>query len=285
MALNLIQKSNLFGKPLTLWRQRNNNQRSFMELSNHVAIVTGGASGLGRASIELFSKAGASVAIFDMNEEAGQALASELGDKAIFCAVNIADEDSIIAAIEKVMDAFGAIHICINCAGRGGGATKTLSKKGPFPMDLFRDVININLVGTFNVITLVAEKMAMNEPNDKGERGVIINTSSIAAYEGQRGQVAYAASKGALVSLTLPVARDLAYYGIRMTTIAPGLCETPLLGALPAEVKEGLAKDVQFPKRLAEAEEFASLTEHIISNPYINGETIRLDGGLRMPAG
>ena len=256
-----------------------------MDLENHVAIVTGGASGLGRASVELFAKAGAKVAIFDMNEEAGSALAADLGEQAIFCSVNIADENSIVSAVDEVIKNFGAIHICINCAGRGGGATKTLSKKGPFPMDLFRDVININLVGTFNVITLVAEKMALNEPNAKGERGVIINTSSIAAYEGQRGQVAYAASKGALVSLTLPVARDLAYYGIRIVTIAPGLCETPLLGGLPAEVKEGLAKDVQFPKRLAEPEEFASMVGEIVANAYVNGETIRLDGGLRMGPG
>ena len=256
-----------------------------MELTNHVAIVTGGASGLGRATVELFAKAGGKVVIFDMNEEAGSALAIELGDGAIFCPVNIASEDSIAAAVDKVMNTFGTIHICVNCAGRGGGATKTLSKKGPFPMDLFRDVININLVGTFNVITLVAEKMAKNEPNANGERGVIINTSSIAAYEGQRGQVAYAASKGALVSLTLPIARDLAYYGIRILTIAPGLCETPLLGALPADVKEALAKEVQFPRRLANAGEFASLAEHIVNNPYLNGETIRLDGGLRMGPG
>ncbi len=256
-----------------------------MELSNRVAIVTGGASGLGRACVELFSKAGASVAIFDLNEEAGRGLANELGEKAMFCPVNIADEESIIAAVDEVIETFGAIHVCINCAGRGGGATKTLSKKGPFPMELFRDVININLVGTFNVITLVSEKMAMNEANEGGERGVIINTSSIAAYEGQRGQVAYASSKGALVSMTLPIARDLAYYGIRNVTIAPGLCETPLLGGLAEDVKEGLCKDVQFPKRHADPTEFAALAEHIVTNAYINGETIRLDGGLRMGQG
>ena len=152
-------------------------------------------------------------------------------------------------------------------------------------MDLFKDVININLVGTFNVISLVAEKMAENEVNAKDERGVIINTSSVAAYEGQRGQVAYAASKGGLVSLTLPIARDLAYYGIRIVTVAPGLCETPLLGALPEEVKADLANEVLFPKRLADADEFATLAEHIINNAYINGETIRFDGGLRMGPG
>jgi len=253
-----------------------------MEVTNQVAIVTGGASGLGKATVELFAKAGARVAIFDLNEEAGSALAKELGDKALFCLVNIADEDSVSAAIDAVMQAFGAIHICVNCAGRGGGATKTLGKKGLFPLDLFRDVININLIGTFSVLTRVAEKMAKNEPNENGERGVIINTSSVAAYEGQRGQVAYAASKGALVSLTLPIARDLAYYGIRIVTIAPGLCETPLLDGLAAELKEGLVKDVQFPKRLADPGEFAALAEHIINNPYI---TIQLDGGLRMGPG
>jgi 3-hydroxyacyl-CoA dehydrogenase / 3-hydroxy-2-methylbutyryl-CoA dehydrogenase len=282
--LNLIQKTNLVEK-LPSIQQHYNNLGKIMELTNHVAIVTGGASGLGRATVELFAKAGARVAIFDLDEENGAALAKALGDKAIFCPVNIADEDAVATAIDAVMQAFGAIHICVNCAGRGGGATKTVSKKGAFPMELFRDVININLVGTFSVLSRAAELMAENEPNENGERGVIINTASIAAYEGQRGQVAYAASKGALVSITLPIARDLAYYGIRIATIAPGLCETPLLGGLPPEVKEGLCKDVQFPKRLADTGEFAALAEHIVNNPYINGETIRLDGGLRMGAG
>ena len=253
-----------------------------MQLKNKVAIVTGGASGLGRATAEKFLSAGARVAIFDLNEEQGTALVRDLGDSAIFCHVNIADDDAIAAGIERVMQEFGAIHICVNCAGRGGGATKTLGKGGRFPMKLFRDVININLVGTFSVLSQASEKMAANEPGEDGERGVIINTASIAAYEGQRGQVAYSASKGGLISITLPIARDLAYYGIRIVTVAPGVFETPILGGISAEVKQGLARDIPFPSRLGQPAEFAKLAQHVVENPYINGETIRLDGALRM---
>jgi NAD(P)-dependent dehydrogenase (short-subunit alcohol dehydrogenase family) len=253
-----------------------------MQLKDRVAVVTGGASGLGRATVERLFAQGAKVAIFDLNAEQGAALAQTLGDGAMACTVNVADDDSIAAGIDAAMQQFGAIHICVNCAGRGGGATKTLGKGGRFPMKLFRDVININLVGTFSVLSQAAEKMAANEPGPDGERGVIINTASIAAYEGQRGQVAYAASKGGLVSLTLPVARDLAYYGIRIVTIAPGVFETPILGSMSAEVKQGLASDIPFPARLGEAGEFAALAQHIIENSYLNGETIRLDAALRM---
>lgn len=253
-----------------------------MQLKDKVAIVTGGASGLGRATVESLFAQGARVAIFDLNEEQGRSLAQTLGAGAMACTVNVADDESIAAAIDQVMRQFGAIHICVNCAGRGGGATKTLGKGGRFPMKLFRDVININLVGTFSVLTQAAEKMAANEPGADGERGVIINTASIAAYEGQRGQVAYAASKGGLVSLTLPVARDLAYYGIRIVTIAPGVFETPILGGMSADVKQGLASDIPFPARLGDAGEFAALARHIVENVYLNGETIRLDAALRM---
>ncbi len=253
-----------------------------MNLKNKVAIVTGGASGLGRATVETFAKRGCSVAIFDLNVDAGNELAAELGAQVTFCEVDVADDDSITAGIEAVMKAFGAIHVCVNCAGRGGGATKTMSRKGAFPMDLFRDVININLIGTFCVLSQAAEKMAENQPDDNGERGVIINTASIAAFEGQKGQVAYAASKSGLVGITLPIARDLAYYGIRIATIAPGLFETPILKGLSPEVKEGLAKDIPNPSRLGDVSEFAALAEHIVNNRYINGETIRLDAALRM---
>jgi 3-hydroxyacyl-CoA dehydrogenase/3-hydroxy-2-methylbutyryl-CoA dehydrogenase len=253
-----------------------------MELQNKVAVVTGGASGLGRATVERFAGRGASVAIFDLNEEAGVDLASELGSQVMFCRVNVAEDDSVASGIDAVMKKFGAIHISVNCAGRGGGATKTVSRKGAFPMELFRDVININLVGTFSVLSQAAEKMAENEPDENGERGVIVNTASIAAFEGQKGQVAYAASKGGLVGITLPIARDLAYYGIRIATIAPGLFETPILKGLSDEVKEGLAKDIPNPSRLGDATEFAALAEHIVNNRYINGETIRLDAALRM---
>lgn len=253
-----------------------------MNLSNKVAIVTGGASGLGEGVVRHFYNEGAKVVIFDRNEELGNGLANELGEDVIFCSVDVADDDSVSAGIEKAMDTFGAIHLCINCAGRSSGATKTLSRKGRFPMALYRDVININLVGTFNVLSHAAEKMALNEPDEQGERGIVINTASIAAFEGQPGQVAYAASKGGIVGMTLPIARDLAYYGIRVVTIAPGLCETPILKGVSPEVKEGLAKAIPFPKRLAEPSEFASLAAHIVENGYINGETIRFDGGLRL---
>jgi 3-hydroxyacyl-CoA dehydrogenase/3-hydroxy-2-methylbutyryl-CoA dehydrogenase len=253
-----------------------------MDLKNKVAVVTGGASGLGGATVKKFVAGGAKVAIFDLNREKGESLAEQLGDSAIFCEVNVADDESIAAGIAKTMDSFGAIHICMNCAGRGGGATKTLGRTGRFPMELFRDVININLVGTFSVLTQAAEKMADNEPNDEGERGVIINTASIAAFEGQKGQVAYAASKGGLVSLTLPIARDLAFYGIRIVTIAPGVFETPILEGISDEAKQVLAEGIPNPKRLGDVGEFAALAEHIVNNSYINGETIRLDAALRM---
>lgn len=253
-----------------------------MNLKDKVAIVTGGASGLGRATVERFARSGAHVGIFDLNEEAGEALARQLGDQGLFCQVNVAEDDSVAAGIEAVMERFGAIHICVNCAGRGGGATKTMSRKGRFPMELFRDVININLIGTFSVLSQAVEKIVQNEPDENGERGVIINTASIAAFEGQKGQVAYAASKGGLVSITLPIARDLAYYGIRIATIAPGLFDTPILKGLSQEVKDGLAGDIPNPSRLGDVREFAELVEHIVNNPYINGETIRLDAGLRM---
>jgi NAD(P)-dependent dehydrogenase (short-subunit alcohol dehydrogenase family) len=253
-----------------------------MQLRDKVAVVTGGASGLGRATVERFVAAGARVAIFDLNAEQGQRLAVELGQGAISCVVNVADDEAIAAGIETVMREFGAIHICVNSAGRGGGATKTLGKAGRFPMKLFRDVININLVGTFSVLSQVAERMAQNPPGDDGERGVIINTASIAAFEGQRGQVAYCASKGGVVSMTLPIARDLAFYGIRIVTIAPGVFETPILGSMTPEVKQGLARDIPFPARLGEAAEYAKLAQHIVENGYINGETIRLDAALRM---
>lgn len=253
-----------------------------MQLKNKVAIVTGGASGLGRAAVEMLHAAGARVAIFDISQDQGEALAQELGDDAMACTVNIADDDAIAAGIAAVMAQFGAIHLCVNCAGRGGGATKTLGRAGRFPMQLFRDVININLIGTFSVLSQAAEMMAKNEPDVNGERGVIVNAASIAAYEGQRGQVAYSASKGGMISLTLPIARDLAYYGIRIMTIAPGVFDTPILKGITPEVKQGLARDIPFPPRLGNPVEFAALVKHIAENPYLNGETIRLDAALRM---
>lgn len=253
-----------------------------MQLENKVAIVTGGASGLGRAAVEMLHAAGARVAIFDISQDQGEALAQELGDDVMACTVNIADDDAIAAGIAGVMGRFGTIHLCVNCAGRGGGATKTLGKSGRFPMQLFRDVININLIGTFSVLSQAAEMMAKNDPDENGERGLIVNAASIAAYEGQRGQVAYSASKGGMISLTLPIARDLAYYGIRIMTIAPGVFDTPILKGITPEVKQRLASDIPFPPRLGDPVEFAALVKHIAENPYLNGETIRLDAALRM---
>ena len=253
-----------------------------MDCRDRTAIVTGGASGLGRASAEALAGKGANVAIFDRDREKGEALAKQLGSSSMFCEVDVADDDAIGAGIDAAMEAFGAIHICVNCAGRGGGATKTLGRSGRFPMDLFREVIGINLVGTFSVLSQAAEKMAANEPDENGDRGVIVNTSSIAAYDGQKGQVAYSASKAGLVGITLPIARDLAFYGIRMVTIAPGVMDTPILQGLPEQAREALEKSIPHPSRLGAPGEFAALVGHIVENPYINGETIRLDGALRM---
>ncbi len=253
-----------------------------MNLKNRIAVITGGASGLGRATAEAFVSAGAKVAIFDLDEDKGASLSESLGEAAIFCDVNIADDATIEAGMEQAMEAFGAVHVCVNCAGRGGGATKTLGRSGRFPMELFRDVINTNLVGTFSVLTRAAEKMSLNEPDENGDRGVIVNTASIAAYEGQKGQAAYAASKGGIVSLTLPVARDLAYFGIRVVTVAPGIFDTPILQGISDEVRDSLASSIPHPGRLGDVNDFSALVQHIVTNPYINGETIRLDGGLRM---
>jgi len=253
-----------------------------MELRNKVAVITGGASGIGRATAEKFAAMGAKVAIFDMNEEAGNALAKQLGDAAIFCAVNVTDEASAQKGIEQTMAAFGAIHICINCAGVGN-AIKTVSKKGAFPLADFNRIIQINLVGTFNVLRLAAEQMAKNERADEfSDRGVIINIASVAAFDGQIGQAAYSASKGGVVGMTLPIARDLADYAIRVNTIAPGLIHTPLLASLPDNVRDSLSNTVLYPKRLGKPEEIAHLAASIVENGYINGECIRMDGGIRM---
>ncbi len=252
-----------------------------MQLKNSVAIVTGGASGLGRGTVEKFVAEGGKVAIFDLNETAGAEIAAALGNAVIFCKVDVTDEASVQQAIDKTMATFGAIHICVNCAGIGN-AIKTYGKKGPFPLAEFNKVIQINLVGSFNVLRLAAEQMAKNELMEGQERGVIINIASVAAYEGQIGQAAYSASKGGITSMTLPIARDLADYGIRVNTIAPGLIETPLLGALPENVRESLAQSVLYPKRLGKPAEIAHLAASIVENSYINGECIRMDGGIRM---
>ena len=252
-----------------------------MDIKDKVAVITGGASGLGEATVRTLVEKGARCAIFDLNEEKGDALARDLGDSVIFQKVNVADEDSAKAGIAATMDAFGAIHICCNYAGLGN-AIKTVGKDGPFPLDKFKFVIEVNLIGTFNVLRLAAGQMANNDPDAGGERGVIINTASIAAYDGQMGQAAYASSKAGVVGLTLPVARDLAKLGIRVMAIAPGIFDTPMMKGMTDEVREPLIRMVQNPKRFGDPEEYAALALHIITNGYLNGEVIRIDGALRM---
>jgi NAD(P)-dependent dehydrogenase (short-subunit alcohol dehydrogenase family) len=253
-----------------------------MEISGKTAVITGGASGLGEATVRRLARMGANVAIFDLNAERGNAIAAELGDSVLFQSVNVTSEESVAAAIAATMERFGAIHICCNYAGIGN-AMKTLGKQGVFPLAEFNKVIQINLVGTFNTLRLAAEQMARNEPvNADGVRGVIINTASVAAYEGQIGQAAYSASKGGIVGMTLPIARDLASYGIRVNSIVPGLIKTPLFLGLPEPAVKALSQSVLFPQRLGDPDEIAHLAIAIIENDYINGECIRMDGGIRM---
>jgi len=253
-----------------------------MDIRDKTAIVTGGASGLGRATVERYVADGAKVAVFDLNENAGQTLAQELGAAAIFCKVNVAEENEVQAAIDLTVATFGEIHIVSNYAGIGK-AGKTFGKNGPYPLQDYMTVVMVNQVGTFNVCRLAAAKMANNTPvNEDGVRGVIINTASVAAYEGQVGQVAYSATKGAIVGMTLPMARDLASYGIRVVTIAPGLIHTPLFEALDEKVYKSLEASTVFPHRLGKPSEIASLAAHIVANDYINGEVIRMDAAIRM---
>lgn len=253
-----------------------------MDIKGKVAVITGGASGLGEATARRLNEMGAKVAIFDLQEDKGKALAEELGDGVIFQKVNVVEEDSVKAAIAATMDAFGAIHICCNYAGIGN-AIKTVGKDGPFPLDKFKLIIDVNLIGTFNVLRLAAAEMQKNEPyNEFGGRGCIINTASVAAYEGQIGQAAYSASKGGIVGMTLPIARDLSTIGIRCNTIVPGLIHTPLFQGAPDNVIEALSAQVLYPKRLGKPEEIAHVAIMLIENEYMNGECVRMDGGIRM---
>lgn len=252
-----------------------------MDLNNKVVIVTGGASGLGLVTCQQLARQGAKIAAFDLNEEAGQALVEELKGQAIFAKVDVTDAASVEAGIAQAVKAFGTIHVCINCAGVAPGG-KTVGRNGALPLEKFSQVININLIGTFNVLRLAAEQMAKNEPGSDGERGVIINTASVAAFDGQMGQSAYAASKAGVVGMTLPIARDLAKLGIRIMTIAPGIFDTPMMKGMTDEVRDPLIEMVQNPKRFGEPEEYAALAAHIISNNYLNGDVIRLDGAIRM---
>jgi NAD(P)-dependent dehydrogenase (short-subunit alcohol dehydrogenase family) len=253
-----------------------------MEINGAAAIVSGGASGLGEATARRLAAGGAAVTILDFNREKGEALAKELGGAAKFVKADVTDAEQVAEAMAVAGEDF-PLRINVNCAGTGD-ALRTIGRDGtPHDFDRFMRVININLIGTFNTLRHAASVMAKNEPVDDGERGVIINTASIAAFDGQIGQLAYSASKGAIVGLTLPAARDLSAVGIRVNTIAPGLMDTPLLGLLPEEAKAALGAGVLFPKRLGRPESFAHLVQEIVENSYLNGETIRLDGGLRMP--
>lgn len=253
-----------------------------MDLKDKTAIITGGASGLGAATARRFAGLGANIAIFDLNDELGNAMAAELGDGASYHNVNVTDEESVSSAIAEVMGRTGAVHICCNYAGIGTPG-RTLGRDGPLPLDYFKRVLDVNLIGTFNVLRLAAAEMIKHDPvTDDGCRGVIINTASIAAYEGQIGQAAYSASKGGVVGMTLPIARDLASMGIRVNTIVPGLINTPMMAGLPEPARQSLAASVLFPKRLGEPDEIAKVAQAIVENDYINGECIRMDGGIRM---
>jgi 3-hydroxyacyl-CoA dehydrogenase/3-hydroxy-2-methylbutyryl-CoA dehydrogenase len=254
-----------------------------VDINGKVAVITGGASGIGQAVARALAAKGAKIGIFDLNEAAGQAMVDELGAaNCVFAKVNVADEDSTKAGIAAVINAFGAIHINMNCAGIAN-AYKTLGKDGAHPLDGWKKVIDVNLTGTFNVLRLCAEQMAKNEPvNEDGSRGVIINTASVAAFEGQIGQAAYSATKGAIVAMSLPIARDLANVGIRVNSIAPGLIHTPMFDSLNPEVVKTLSQQPLYPKRLGKPQEIAKVAISIIENDYINGECIRMDAGIRM---
>jgi NAD(P)-dependent dehydrogenase (short-subunit alcohol dehydrogenase family) len=251
-----------------------------MKIKGSVALVTGGASGLGEATARRFTDGGGRVAIVDRPQSDGEKVAKELGG--IFCAADVTSGEQVEEAVRQTVAKLGGIHVVVNCAGVGTAA-RTITKQGPAPLDLFKKTIEINLIGSFNVIRLAAARMAEQTPDAEGERGVIVNTASAAAFDGQIGQAAYSASKGGVVAMTLPIARDLAGLGIRCMTIAPGTFDTPMLAMLPEEARAALAKDVPFPKRLGRPAEFAALACHIVENQMLNGETIRLDGAIRMP--
>jgi 3-hydroxyacyl-CoA dehydrogenase / 3-hydroxy-2-methylbutyryl-CoA dehydrogenase len=252
-----------------------------MEIKGSVAIVTGGASGLGAATVETLHQYGAKVMIADMNENGAKALAEKLGPGAAFCKMDVTNTDEVKAGIRQTVETFSAIHILVNCAGTSF-PMKTVGKDGPHDLGVFKKIVEINLFGTFDVLRLAAFQMQNNTPNNDMERGVIINTASVAAFDGQIGQACYSASKGGVVAMTLPIARDLSRIGIRVCTIAPGLFDTPLLAALPEDARISLGKQTPFPPRLGRPGEYAHMAKAIIENPMMNGETIRLDGAIRM---
>ena len=253
-----------------------------MDLNNKIALVTGGASGLGQATVEAYVKNGAKVIILDINEDKAKEIIQNLGgDNVMFISTDIMKEDPVINAVNKIKERYGSLHIAVNCAGTGYPG-RILGKDEPHPLDAFQFIINLNLVGTFNVMRLAAELMDKNEPDEKGEKGVIINTASIAGIEGQIGQSAYSASKAGVIGLTITAARDLARHAIRVCTIAPGIFDTPLMQLAPDKIREPLLESTQFPHRFGMPNEFADLAVHIVENSYLNGETIRLDSGMRM---
>ena len=252
-----------------------------MEVSTVKAIVTGGASGLGRATAARVIAGGGRVALLDLPRSAGADVARELGDRAGFIPADVTSGDAVAGAVEQARAQLGGLNVLVNCAGIGTAA-KTVGRSGPAKLEDFTRVIQVNLIGTFNCIRLAAAAMAQNAPGADGELGVIVNTASVAAFDGQIGQAAYSASKGGIVGMTLPIARELAEFGIRVVTIAPGIFDTPLLGTLPEPVRASLAKQVPFPQRLGRADEYAALAVHIIENVMLNAETIRLDGAIRM---
>jgi NAD(P)-dependent dehydrogenase (short-subunit alcohol dehydrogenase family) len=252
-----------------------------MKLDATVALVSGGASGLGAATVRTFLEGGGRAVVLDRPQSEGEAFVRSLGGRAVFAPADVTSAKDVEAAVARAVDAFGGLHVAVNCAGVGT-AMRVVTKNGPMPLELFAKVVEVNLIGTFNVIRLAVARMADNAPNADGERGVIVNTASVAAFDGQIGQAAYAASKAGVVGLTLPLARDLASLGIRVVTIAPGTFDTPMLAMMPAAQREALASTIPFPRRLGRPEEFAALARHIVENAMLNGETIRLDGALRM---
>jgi NAD(P)-dependent dehydrogenase (short-subunit alcohol dehydrogenase family) len=252
-----------------------------MRLKDKTFIITGGGSGLGLGTAQVLVESDANVIIADVAEPQGTRVAEELGTRARFVACNVTEQDPVRNAVDTAIEVFGGLHGAVNCAGIGS-AQRVCGKTGPHPIDLFRLVLDINLTGSFNVIRLCADAMSRLQPSESGERGVFINTASVAAFDGQIGQAAYSASKGGIVAMTLPLARELARFGIRVVTIAPGTFDTPMLAALPDEVRQSLGAQVPFPSRLGRPREFGELVRHIIENEMLNGETIRLDGAIRM---
>ncbi|MEH7076889.1 3-hydroxyacyl-CoA dehydrogenase [Neobacillus drentensis] len=252
-----------------------------MHMNTCRGVVTGGASGLGEATVRAIVQNGGKAVIFDQSEEKGVRLQNELGEAVLFIKTDVTNEEEVTEAVHQASEFMGSVNTVINCAGIGI-AEKVIGRNNVHNLDLFSKVIQVNLIGSFNVIRIAAEKMISNEANEQGERGVIINTASIAAFDGQIGQAAYSASKGGIVGMTLPIARELARYGIRVMTIAPGLFHTPMFDTLPQEAKDSLGKMVPFPSRLGSPNEYAQLAQSIIENAMLNGETIRLDGAIRM---